>query len=131
VTLTALLQSIVLLVGGAGVGRIVAAFARKRIVRADAAETVADTASKLGALSLEQASAAHAEAASARAEAAQARRDAAEVQLQMARLNAEIEVLLARMRNWRSEIFRPSATLEGIRLMVGGSDWDPSTNGRP
>jgi len=123
------LSSMLLLLGGAFGGQLIKSIARRRVVRADAVETLGDVAGKLGALSLEQVTAAHTEATAARMEAAQARRDVFELQVTVSRLTVEADSLLARMRSWQKEIWRATATIDTVRALVG--PMPPATeNGR-
>jgi hypothetical protein len=99
-------------VGGlAGLAALVGALTRRRVVKADAAETVTDTA-------LELMTALKSDAKAAREDSAAARLDAQETHRQMSVVRQECEALAGKMRRLVAAIHEPLMTIEQLRAMV-------------
>ena len=101
------------LLGTGGGAAIVTSLARRKVTNVEAAE-------RLNESTLEFATALKADAADARRETADARREMSEMRREMATVRQEAEALARDLRQLRLAILDPFATLEQLRVMVGG-----------
>jgi hypothetical protein len=104
--------------GGGGIAAIVGAIARRRTIRADAAETLTDSALELVAALKADAAAARVDARAAAKDAASARREAAETHRQMVQVRQEAQLLAGRLRQLVRAIHQPDQTIERLRTLV-------------
>jgi hypothetical protein len=117
--LTALVTLASILFGGGGLAVLVQAFTGRKARRAEVADRLSDS-------SLKWVQEFQEETQRARLEAAAARREVAEVRRELAECRHEAEALARDLRNLRGAIMAPEATVERLRLLVGGG----SANGR-
>lgn len=127
---TAVIAAVTGLSGG-GLATIVQGLFSRRKTKADAADVLTDTAVSWATALKADADSARREASEAYEAARAARRELTEVHRQMAALADEVEMVTLRLRQWRTAILDPQATLERLRAMV---DAEPTTrynlNGR-
>lgn len=98
--------------GGGGLVAVVNAFARRKVVRVDAADRLSDSALRW----VEQF---QEEAAEARREAAACRQESIEARREMHLVREEAKELAADLHRLRRAILDPNASLERLRAMVG------------
>lgn len=128
--LTALVAIASVLFGGGGLAIIVKtgieAFVGRRQRGAEVADRLSDSSLKWVQEFQEEAARARLEATEARRETADMRREMAEVRRELGDVRREAETLAQDLRNLHGAIMSPTATLERLRAMVGGT-----SNGRP
>jgi predicted amino acid-binding ACT domain protein len=92
------------LVSSGGVGVVVNALAKKRTNKADAAETLTDTALTI--------------VAALKADAASARLDSTAVRKEMSAVRDQVEALGGKLRRLIATIHEPAMTIEQLRIIV-------------
>jgi chromosome segregation ATPase len=124
-------QTVAAILGGGGVagflGSLLTGLLNRPKVRAEAVSLLTDAALKQVNELQERTTEAEQAAVSARREAAEARAEAAAARRHVAVLSAEVEACVARLRQWRNAILRPSVTIEELREMVAA---EPGQNGQ-
>jgi transposase-like protein len=110
------------LLSGSGLTVLVGALTGRRMRRVEVADRLSDS-------SLKWVQEFQEETQRARLEASEARREVAEVRREVGEVRREAEKLAADLRNLRGAIMSPTATIERLRAMVGGTGDVP--NGRP
>jgi chromosome segregation ATPase len=130
--LTGLLAVASVLFGGGGLAviikTVVEAFTGRRGRGAEVADRLSDSSLKWVQEFQEEAAAAREETRQHRAETAEARREVANMRVELADVHRQAEGLARDLRDLRGAIMAPEATVERLRLLVGGGD--PGTNGR-
>lgn len=127
---TAVVIAAVTGLSGGGLVAIVQGFFQRRTTKVDAVDRLADTAVEWAAAVKADAADARKEAADARDEARGARRELTEVHRQMRELADEVEMVTLRLRQWRTAILDPDATLARLRSMVEAEGTHQHLNGR-
>jgi hypothetical protein len=125
------IQTVVTVLGSAGVLKIGEGLLRRKAVRVEVADKVNEMTVEWAAAVRAQADAADMRAESARKEADSAWDKAREANQRMSELLTQIEMATARLRRWRVSILSPEATLDALRAMVN-ADTDEAifNNGR-
>lgn len=113
-----------LLFGGGGLAVLVNAVTGRRSRKAEVADRLSDASLKWVQEFQEETLHQRQEATEARREAAEARREVAQVRLELANVRREAEALASDLRNMRGAIMSPTATLERLRAMVGGENFN-------
>lgn len=117
--LQALVATCSVLFGGGGLAVLVNAVTGRKGRKAEVADRLSDSTLKWVGEFQE-------ETRNARLEASEARREMAEVRRELGDVRREAETLARDLRNLRGAIMAPTATLDRLRLLVGGD----SFNGR-
>jgi chromosome segregation ATPase len=117
--------------GGGTASAITTAVSRRRLTKAEAADSLTDSAIELlntvKADARADLTAMRTEVAEARRETAEARREASELRQQLRQVSIDAEVLVKYLNRVVSAIHDPDMTMERLRLLVGSG---PPPNGR-
>ncbi len=109
--------------GGGALAAITTAYSRRHVVRAEAADKLAESAIELlntvKADARADLAAMREQAAESRREAAEARREATELRLAIRAATREVEELASYLHRITLAIHDPSMTLERLRILVG------------
>lgn len=115
--LTVLVTAASALLGGGGLVALINAATGRKGRKAEVADRLSDS-------SLKWVQEFQEEASRARLEASEARREVAEVRRELGDVRREAEALARDLRNLRGAIMAPSATLERLRAVVGGDNFN-------